>query len=79
MAKKNKGKDVLKCFRCGGDLDGRSQADLWYLLMELDEILYCNKCVDQHNEKVAATGMPQPIPIPFAPNGLIEFKARRWC
>ena len=72
------GKDVLKCFHCGGDLDGRSQADLWYLLVELDQILYCDKCVDEHNRKVAVTGRAQRMTVPYAPNGLVEFMAYKW-
>ena len=75
---RRRGKDVLKCFHCGHGMDGRSQADLWYFLIEGDQILYCDRCTADHNARVAATGKAQKMTVPFAPNGLVQFMAKRW-
>ena len=70
--------DLLRCFGCNGSMDGRSQADLWCYLMEDEELLYCDKCVAQHNARVEATGEAQRITIPYAPNGLVQFMAAKY-
>ena len=75
--RRTKGKDLLKCFHCGGKLDV-NQHDAWFHLMERQEILYCNACVEKHNAAVARTGMPQPMPLSHAPNGLVEFMGKRY-
>lgn len=76
--KKTAGQDVLKCFHCGNDMDGRNQADLWGLLIEEDMILYCDCCTAEHNAMVAATGKAQRITTPFAPNGLVTYMGWRY-
>ncbi len=75
---KTQGQDVLKGFHCDGDMDGRSQADLWYFLIEGDQILYCERCTADHNARVASTGKAQKMTVAFAPNGLVQFMAKRW-
>lgn len=72
------GEDLLRCFGCNRSMDGRSQEELWYLLIEEDELLYCDACVAQHNAKVEATGEAQKISIPYAPNGLVEYMAAKY-
>jgi len=82
MATKKKMKtqrqDVLKCFRCGHGMDGRSQAELWEYLVEDDQILYCDRCTADHSARVASTGEAQKMTVAFAPNGLVQFMAKRW-
>jgi hypothetical protein len=59
-------------------MDDKSQEDLWFLLIDEDEILYCDKCVAEHNAKVASTGKAQEITVPYAPNGLVEFMVKKY-
>jgi hypothetical protein len=72
--KKAKGKirGVLRCFHCGGDMDGRRQSVLRYFLFEWGRLLYCDKCVDKHNEKVHATGQDQEITTPYVSDRVLE-------
>jgi hypothetical protein len=58
--------DMLRCFHCGGDMDGRSQEVLRYFLHRFGLLLFCDKCVDEHNEKVRISGEDQEITTPFA-------------
>ena len=73
--RKAKARELLKCFHCGGDMDGRSQEVLRYFLFEWGQPLFCDKCVDEHNEKVEATGEDQVITTPFASDDLVLFAA----
>ena len=57
-------------------MDGRSQELLWDLL-RYGKILFCDKCVDEHNEKVEATGEDQEITTPFAKYGVLRFSITR--
>jgi hypothetical protein len=53
-------------------MDGRSQEVLWELLHYYGLLLFCDKCVDEHNAMVEATGEDQEITTPFAPDGVLE-------
>ena len=70
--RKAKARELLKCFHCGGDMNGRSQEVLRYLLFEWGQPLFCDKCVDEHNEKVEATGEDQVITTLFASDQVLE-------
>jgi len=57
---------------------GIRQEDLWWLMIETDEqILVCQKCLDEHNATRAVTGKSRRISLNFAPNGLIEYLATK--
>jgi hypothetical protein len=73
--KKRKARETLRCFHCGGDMDGRSQEVLWDLLLREGRLLFCDRCVDEHNEKVEATGEDQVLTTPFASDDLVLFAA----
>lgn len=73
--RQRRGKDVLKCFHCGGYM-GVCQEDLWWLVIETDDkILLCDRCVDEYNATLASTGKVPRLSINYAPNGLIELLA----
>lgn len=73
--KKRKTRETLRCFHCGGDMDGRRQEVLWDLLLQEGRLLFCDRCVDEHNEKVEATGEDQVITTPFASDDLVAYAA----
>ena len=70
--KKGRTREILRCFHCGGDMDGRSQEVLRHFLGHYGLLLICDKCVDEHNEKVEATGEDQEITTPFASDEMLE-------
>lgn len=75
---RRRGKDLLKCFHCNGSMNGMSQADLWWLLIETDDkILICDQCLDEHYATLESTGKVPRLSIDFAPTGLIEFLAEQ--
>jgi hypothetical protein len=74
---RRRGKDLLRCFHCGRRLN-MDQASAWFYLIELEEILYCDGCVREHNEAIARTGLPQPMTLHYAPSGLLEFMAAKY-
>lgn len=56
-------------------MNGRRQEVLWDLLLREGRLLFCDRCVDEHNEKVEATGEDQVITTPFASEDLVLFAA----
>jgi hypothetical protein len=75
--RRRRGKDLLKCFHCGGNVDGCLQEDLWWLMIETDDkILICQKCIDEFNAKKLAGESPR-LSLDYAPHGLIEYLATK--
>lgn len=40
-----KKREVLRCFHCGGGMDGRSQEVLWDVLLHYGQPVICDRCV----------------------------------
>ena len=58
-------------------MDGRSQEVLWDVLLHYGQPVICDRCVDEHNAMLDASGQDQQITMPFASDDIMLYLAAR--